>query len=455
MTDPRRPSSGLILFVTTISVFATAFAGSSVSVALPLIGTEFQLGGVHLNWVVSAYVLTTAALAMPLGRLADRWGRQLVFTVGMVLFTLASALGALAPDANWLIAARGLTGIGGAMSFATVTAVLVNAFPPEQRGKVLGINIAAVYFGLSIGPVLGGFVIQLWGWRSLLWVHTLLSAVVVAVLLARHAGNDKEHHPGRFDYIGAGLSTAGLVLLLIGMSDPAGKGLIVIVAGIVLLAVFWFAELKVANPIFPVRLMLENRTFGFSILASMFSYSSTFGVAVFLSFYLQVIRGLEPGQAGLFLLVQPLVQAVFTPIMGRLSDRVAPRTLASLGIAFVAVGLALFVWLGTETPLAVVVVGLVVLGLGFALFSSPNTNAIMGSVEKKFLGLASGTVAAVRVVGQMLSMGLVLILMAVFLGAAPVSAATAVPFLAAQSWSFGISATLCALGVIASLARGK
>jgi EmrB/QacA subfamily drug resistance transporter len=450
-----RPAPGLILFVTTISVFATAFSGSSVSVALPLIGTEFQLGGVYLNWVVSAYVLTTAVLAMPLGRLADRWGRQLVFAIGMGVFTLASALGALAPDANWLIAARALSGIGGAMSFATVTAVLVSSYPPEQRGKVLGINISSVYFGLSTGPVLGGFLIQLWGWRSLLWVHTALSAVVVAFLLARHGANDKEHHPGRFDYWGAVFSALGLTLLLIGMSDPLGKGLFLIGAGVASLVVFWFVELKAENPIFPVRLMIENRTFGFSNLASMFSYSATFGVAVFLSFYLQVLRGLTPAQTGLFLLVQPLVQAVFTPIMGRLSDRVSPRTLASAGIALVAIGLTLFVWLGPSTPLAVVLVGLVILGLGFALFSSPNTNAIMGSVEKKFLGLASGTVAAVRVVGQMLSMGLVLILMAGFLGTAPVSLQMSTPFFSAQSWSFGISAILCALGVIASLARGK
>jgi EmrB/QacA subfamily drug resistance transporter len=455
MSESHHPSAGLILFVTTISVFATAFAGSSVSVALPLIGSEFSLGGVHLNWVVSAYVLTTAVLAMPLGRLADRWGRQLVFAVGMAMFTLASALGALAPDANWLIASRALAGIGGSMSFATVTAVLVAAYPPEQRGRVLGINIASVYFGLSMGPVLGGLIIQVWGWRSLLWLQTAMAAVVVAFQVARHGANDKEHHAGRFDWAGALLSATGLTLLLIGMSDPLGTGLYLMAAGIVLMVVFWFVELRAENPIFPVRLMIENRTFGFSNLASMFSYSATFGVAVFLSFYLQVIRGLTPAQTGLFLLVQPLVQAVFTPIMGRLSDRVPPRTLASAGIALIALGLALFAWLGTDTPLAVVLVGLVILGLGFALFSSPNTNAIMGSVERKFLGLASGTVAAVRVVGQMLSMGLVLVLLAAYLGTAQVSLATAQPFLAAQSWSFGISAALCALGVVASLARGK
>ena len=451
----QRPAPGLILFVTTISVFCTAFAGSSVSVALPLIGAEFQLGGVALNWVVSAYVLATAVLAMPLGRLADRWGRHLVFALGMSVFTVSSALAALAPDAASLIAARALGGVGGAMSFATVTAVLVAAYPAEQRGKVLGINISSVYFGLSAGPVLGGFIIQWWGWRSLLWVQTALAAVVVAVLLARRGENHKEHHAGRFDYTGAILSALGLTLLLIGMSDPAGAGLLLMGGGIVLLALFWFVELRAENPVFPVRLMMQNRTFGFSNLASMFSYSATFGVAVFLSFYLQVLRGLTPAQTGLLLLVQPLVQAVFTPIMGRLSDRVPPRTLASSGIALVAAGLTLFVWLGMSTPLAVALVGLVVLGLGFALFSSPNTNAIMGSVEKKFLGLASGTVAAVRVVGQMLSMGLVLILTASFLGTAQVSLQTAQAFLSAQSWSFGISAGLCALGVAASLARGK
>lgn len=455
MPESHRPSPGLILFVTTIGAFTTAFASSSVSVALPLIGAEFQLGGVHLNWVVSAYVLTTAVLAMPLGRLADRWGRQLVFLVGMSIFTLASVLGALAPDANWLIVSRALCGVGGAMSFATVTAVLLAAYPPQQRGRVLGVNISSVYFGLSVGPVLGGFVVQLWGWRSLLWLQTAMAALVVAVLLVRHSENHKEHHEGRFDWAGSVLSALGLTLVLAGMSDPAGLGLVWMAAGLVSLVVFWFVELRVANPIFPVRLMLENRTFGFSNLASMFSYSATFGVAVFLSFYLQIVRGLTPAQTGLFLLVQPLVQAVFTPIMGRLSDKMPPRTLASTGIALVALGLLLFVWLGTGTPLAVVLVGLVVLGLGFALFSSPNTNAIMGSVEKKFLGLASGTVAAVRVVGQMLSMGLVLVLMAAFLGTAPVSLSTTEPFLSAQSWSFALSAGLCALGVAASLARGK
>ena len=456
MSSTPRTSPALVLFVTTVSAFCTSFAASSVNVALPLIGTEFHLGGVALNWVVTAFVLVSAVLVMPLGRLGDLHGRQLIFAWGMVVYTVGSVLGALALGPAWLIGSRALTGVGAAMAFGTVTAVLVAAYPPEQRGRILGINVAMVYFGLSAGPVFGGLITQALGWRSLFWVHALLALVVVVLVFWKLRGNDRQHHHGGFDFAGSLLYAAGLALLLTGFSDlPQVLGVVLTVAGLAVLAGFWIYEGRAASPILPVTLFTQNRTFAFSNLAAMISYSATFAVAFFLSLYLEVVRGLSPGQAGLLLIAQPLVQAVFSPLTGRLSDKISPRLLASLGMALCAAGLAFLALLDASTPLGFVLGALVLLGLGFALFSSPNTNSIMGSVEKKDLGLASATLATMRVVGQMLSMGLALVLLSLILGKASVEPATAQLFLAAQRGGFGISAALCALGILASLARGK
>jgi len=456
MNSNAQTSPALVLFVTTVSAFCTSFAASSVNVALPLIGAEFHLGGVGLNWVVTAFVLVSAVLVMPMGRLGDLHGRQMIFAWGMVVYTVGSILGALALGAVWLIASRALTGVGAAMAFGTVTAVLVAAYPPEQRGRILGINVAMVYFGLSAGPVFGGVLTQAFGWRSLLWVHALLSTVVVVLVFWKLRGNDRQHHHGGFDLVGSLLYAAGLSLLLIGFSDlPQPLGLGLTAAGVAVLAGFWIFESRAASPILPVTLFTKNRTFAFSNIAAMISYSATFAVAFFLSLYLEVVRGLSPGQAGLLLITQPLVQAVFSPLTGRLSDRVSPRLLASVGMGLCAVGLAFLALLDASTSMGFVVGALVLLGLGFALFSSPNTNSIMGAVEKKDLGLASATVATMRVVGQMLSMGLALVLLSLILGKAPVEPSTAQQFLTAQHGGFGISAALCALGILASLARGK
>jgi len=452
----NKTSGGLVLFVTTVSAFCTSFAASSVNVALPLIGTEFHLGGVALNWVVTSFVLLSAVLVMPLGRLGDLHGRQLIFAWGMVVYTVGSVAAALAPGPHWLIAARALTGIGAAMAFGTVTAVLVAAYPPDQRGRILGINVAMVYFGLSAGPVFGGLITQALGWRSLFWVHAALAAVVVVLVFWKLRGDDRQHHHGGFDLIGSLLYAAGLSLLLIGVSDlPQPLGVALSAAGVVVLAGFWVFESRAKSPILPVTLLTKNRTFAFSNLAAMISYSATFAVAFFLSLYLEVVRGLSPAEAGMLLIAQPLVQAVASPFMGKLSDKVSPRILASAGMALCAVGLAFLAFLDTGIWLGWVFAALILLGLGFGLFSSPNTNSIMGAVEKKDLGLASATVATMRVIGQMLSMGLALVLLSLILGKAAVEPATADQFLLAQHWGFGISAVLCTLGILASLARGS
>jgi len=456
MRESRTGSPGLVLFITTVATFCNSFAGSSVNVALPVIGAEFHLGGIALNWVVTSFLLASTILVMPMGRLGDLFGRQRVFLIGMVLYAAGSLASALAPDAAWLLAARGLGGLGGSMVVGTLTAILVTAYPPQQRGRVLGINVAMVYFGLSAGPSLGGLITQALGWRSLFWVHLVLALVVVVLTALRLPGNHKQEAAGRFDLVGSLLFASGLCLLLIGLSDlPGPVGIALAVTGTAVLALFWWVETRVASPILPVTLLTKNRVFAFSNLAALLSYSATFAVAFFLSLYLEVVRALSPAEAGVLLIVQPLIQASFSPLTGRLSDRVSPGLLASTGMALTAAGLAGLAFLDAATPLGWVIAALVLLGLGFALFSSPNTNAIMGSVDRSMLGVASATVSTMRGTGMMLSMGLALVLLSLAMGTAGVSPATSGPFLVALRWAFGVSAVLCTLGIAASLARGK
>jgi MFS family permease len=313
-----------------------------------------------------------------------------------------------------------------------------------------------VYFGLSAGPVLGGLLVEVLGWRGLFWVHAALSLLVVVLVVLRLRGDDRQPHNGGIDWWGTILWALGLALLLGGVSElPQPSGFGFLFAGLVLLVVFWLVESKIANPMLPITLFTQNRVFAFSSLASMISYSATFAVAFFLSLYLQVARGLAPGLTGLILIAQPLVQALFSPLTGRLSDRISPRLLASLGMALTAVGLGVLTLIDAQTPLVWVVAALFLLGIGFALFSSPNTNSVMGSVDKAYLGLASATLATVRTIGQMLSMGLALVLLSLILGKAAVTPETVPGFLAVQRWGFGISSVLCALGIPASLARGS
>lgn len=457
MTPVKPASAGLILFITTVSTLAASFTNSSVNVALPPIGTEFQLGGVTLNWVVTAFVLFSSIFVLPLGKVADRRGREAVFRWGSVLYALGSVASWWAPDAGWLIAARALTGLGGAAVAATATAMVVDAYPPAQRGRVLGINVSMVYLGLSAGPVLGGLIVQTLGWRGLFAVHAVAALVVTALVFLRLRTPERPSHgEGRFDTLGSVLFAGGLALLLVGVSDlPGALGIALTLAGAAVLVGFWLVETKAAHPILPVTLFTKNQVFAAANLAALLSYSATFAVAFFLSLYLQVVRGLPPAAAGGLLIVQPLVQAAFSPLTGRLSDRVSPGVLASLGMALTSLGLLVLTFVDASTPLPVLLGALVLLGLGFALFSSPNTNSIMGSVSKTQLGVASATVSTVRGVGMMLSMGLALVLLSLHLGTAAVGADTADAFLGAQKWAFGVSAVLCALGVVASSVRGK
>ncbi|PJB50246.1 MAG: MFS transporter [Chloroflexi bacterium CG_4_9_14_3_um_filter_45_9] len=456
MSTNNAVSKRTALLIATLSSFLTPFMSSSVNIALPTIASEFAMNAVVLSWVATSYLLAAAMFLIPFGRIADIYGRKRIFVYGILIYTVSSLLSAISTSAIMLISFRILQGIGSAMIFGTGVAILTSVFPLGERGKALGINVAAVYLGLSLGPFLGGFLTQHFGWRSIFLANVPLGLIIIAFTFWKLKGEWAEAKGERFDLIGSVIYSLALVAIMYGFSLlPAMWGAWLILIGALGILAFIKWEMKREYPIFEIDLFKNNTVFVFSNLAALINYSATFAVTFLLSLYLQYIKELSPQNAGLILLSQPIVQAVFSPFAGRLSDRIEPRIVASVGMALTVLGLFLFTFLNTNTSPGFIITGLIILGFGFAFFSSPNTNAVMSSVENRFYGLASAMLGTMRLTGQMLSMGIAMLIFAVYIGRVQITPEYYPLFLTSAKIAFIIFASLCFGGIFASLARGK
>jgi EmrB/QacA subfamily drug resistance transporter len=444
------------LVVATMTSFLIPFMSSSINVALPSIGKELMMDAILLSWVATSYILAAAVFLVPFGRIADIYGRKRILTYGTVIFTISSFLSALSTSATMLITFRILQGIGSAMVFGTGVAILSSVFPVEERGKALGVNVAATYLGLSLGPFLGGLLTQHFSWRGIFLVNVPLGLVVILFIFWKLKGEWAEAKGEKFDFIGSIIYGLAFVMIMYGFSLlPAMSGVWLTLAGVLGILAFGRWEMRVMNPVFNLNLFRHNTTFTFSNLAALINYSATSAVTFLMSLYLQYTKGLSPQNAGLILVSQPLVMAIVSPFAGRISDRVEPRIIASIGMLLTSIGLLLFVFLSAETTLGFIIISLIILGFGFALFSSPNMNAIMGSVEKRFYGVSSATLGTMRLTGQMLSMGIVMLIFATYIGRVQITPEYYPLFLTSVKIAFIIFATLCFGGIFASLARGK
>lgn len=429
--------------------------GSSLNIALPMIGREFGMDAVALGWIATAYTLAVAICLVPFGRAADIHGRKRVFSYGLAAYVVMTTLSALATSGQMLIGIRVLQGASASMMFATSSAILSSAYPPRERGRVLGINVASVYSGLSLGPFIGGILTQNLGWRSIFIVGAIVGAIAV-VYAFRLDAEWAEARGEKFDWTGSLIYAAAIALLMYGMSKlPAITGAVLLAAGVLGILGFVAWESRIPAPILNLSLFKGNRAFTFSNLAALINYLATTAVTFLLSLYLQYIKGLTPQTAGFLLVAQPVMMAVCSPIAGRISDRIESRYVASVGMALTTVGLVMLAFLDSATPFAHIVVSLLLLGVGFGVFSSPNMNAIMGSAERRLYGVASAILATMRTVGQMLSLGLTLLLFSVIIGPVPVTPEVYPQFMQSVRIAFSIFAALCLVGIFASLARGN
>ncbi|MBN1855481.1 MAG: MFS transporter [Dehalococcoidia bacterium] len=458
MNTQRNPESnkGAVLAVTCAASFLFPFMGSSVNVALPSIGVDLDMSAVQLAWVATSFLLTSAILLVPVGRVGDMKGRKDLLVVGVATYVVGSTLAALAGTGTTLIASRAVQGAGGAMLAATSIAIVSDFFGPGERGRALGINAAALYGGLSLGPAIGGIVTEAFGWRALFFMNIPLG---IALILAawyklprlRPASPDM-----KFDFKGLAAYAVFLLGLMYGATElPESRGFILMAIGLGALVILILIERRSDMPLVDIVLFKTNVVFAMSNIAALLNYSATFATSFLLSLYLQVVSGLSPGRAGLVLVSMPLVQAIVSPLAGRLSDRIEPRILASTGMGLSALSLLLMSRLAANTPISYVVAALLLFGLGVGLFSSPNTNAVMTSVPPPKYGLASATLATMRQIGMVLSMALATLIIGSFVGEITVGSTPIGQFVSAVRLTFLVCTVACVAGIVASFARGR
>lgn len=438
-----------------VGAYMSALGGSIVNAILPVLTGAFDADVAEVQWVVTSNLLVMGGLLLSFGRLGDLRGHKTVYVWGFVVVIASSVLCGLAPSLAFLVGARALQALGAAMIIATSPAILTHAFPPAQRGRVLGIQSTAVYLGLASGPPLGGWLADALGWRSTFYVNIPVGLLALALSLRFVPPDAPSGRAEGFDLAGAAAYVLGLVALLLGLNQghawgwasPAVLGCLV--AGLALLGAFVRIERRVPSPMLDLGLF-GRRAFSAPVLSAVLNYMGTTATFFLVPFYLIQGRGLSPSQAGLVLTTQPIVMAMTASFSGALSDRTGSRILATVGMAVLALGLFLLSRLGQSTPLGLVAGALGIVGLGVGLFTSPNNSAIMGAVPAGHRGVASGVLATARTLGNVLGIGMAGAIFSTVLVSGPAHPATVV-----DGVSLGLltAAALALVGALTSATR--
>ncbi len=429
--------------------FAGSFLATALNIAIPAMSDEFLLLPDTMSWAVTAFLIPTAACLLPLGKVSDIHGRRRTYAWSLLAFaatTLASAVPSLS-FAVFLIL-RVLQGIALAGIYVSYMPLLLATTDDSHQGRILGVCVSLTYLGLSLGPVLGGVLTELWGWRSI-FMATALMTVLAYVYIYPIRQEWYAHGAPFVNIVSSLLSIAGIVLFLWGLSSYT-QTMLPLWLGLAFLALFIIHESRSYHPLLPLYIF-RNITFSMSNLAALIQYSATYAISFLLSLYLQVIAGLSPAVSGLILLVQPILMALLSPKAGEWSDRCGAQSIASAGLALTTAGLACFaVW--PEASPAAIVAFLILTGIGSALFGAPNNSAIMSAVKPSYHGLASSMLALARNMGQAASMSLVTLLLTWQTAVSPT-------YIEAVRNGLHIAyilfTALCFLAIFASLARGK
>ncbi len=442
--------------VVILTSFCSSFLGSAVNIVIPGISADLSVSAGAVGWVITVYALATCGLSVPFGKLADATGRNRIFLLGLSLLAASCLACFFVSSFALLIALRILQGIGASMIFATNTAIIVGCHPKEQRGRAIGRMLSGTYVGLASGPVLSGILNQWFGWHSIfLMVAIAITISLIPAWIHLPLREEMPQTKGTADITGSLLFIIMITCTMFGFASVGNSWwpFALIACGIALGVLFVFAELRAGDPVIDVRIFRSTPAYTLSNLAALFNYSAIFGIGYFMSLYLQVDKGFTSQTAGLILICQPLMMALFTTRAGALSDRVPPYKLATAGMFVCTACLLFFSFVIKDTPTAAIVCGLLAAGLGVAIFSSPNMNAIMSCVEPAHYGVASSVLATMRTLGQTSGIAITTIVVTARLGSATLAEAPMADFEGAMHLSFRIFALICFIGALMSMKR--
>lgn len=407
----ERAGKWTVLAIVAIGVFMATLDSSIVNISLPAIAAYFRvpLSGA-VEWVIIAYLVVVASLLLTVGRLADMVGQKPIWIAGLVIFTLGSALCGAAPTLGLLVAFRVLQGVGGAFLMAISPAMLTRAFPSNERGRALGLNALFVALGVSAGPTLGGLITENLGFRYIFYINLPFGLIGLFAAQTRLTERARKKRT-QFDLPGALLLFVGLASLSSGLSFGQEIGwtsplfLVLMDVAALSLILLVLHERQRVDPLIDLCLF-RDRVFASAIVSLVLSFLALFAVSFMMPFYLEQLRGFSLEESGALLTPLPLTIAAISPLSGALADRIGTRWLAATGLLIACFGLLLVGRLGPDSSIEAILISLSVTGLGQALFQPPNNSALLGAAPRAEQGVASGTLATGRVIGQCLSVAL-------------------------------------------------
>jgi EmrB/QacA subfamily drug resistance transporter len=463
------PQRWRILAAVGVGTIMSPLDGSVVNIALPTITAFYHTTLGVSEWVSMAYLLVISSLLLTYGRLGDLYGHRSVYLAGFTIFTAGSLLCGLSPNIGALIAFRIVQALGAGMMMAAGPAIITDAFPPYERGKALGINGMIVGVGLALGPVLGGLLVRAFGWHAIFYINLPIGIVgtwwAMQTLPKPRGAARKSGAQGkrRFDVTGAVTLSVTLFCFLLALSRGESWGwlspleIILWIASIVVFVLFLRVEQQAIDPMVDLSLF-RLRLFSAANASALLNFMAQFSVTFLIPFYLQQTLGMPPNEAGMTMLAMPAIMLFLAPLAGGLSDRFGSRILAPLGMIIIAVALVLLSNLNTASSSRDIFWRLALMGAGAGIFQAPNNSAIMGSVPRNRLGLASGMLATMRNIGMVLGIAISGAVFSTRYGyyLAGINRATMPEaYMLAVRDAFRVGALLAVLGVFTSLVRGK
>ncbi len=447
-----------IVFSICAAQFILPFMMAGVNAVLPPLGASLGASARELGLVGTFYALALCIFQLSSGRMGDVWGRRRIFLLGMGIFAVCSLVQGFISDIKVFLALRFVQGMGAALFNGSGLAILAGAAPLEVRGRVIGLSGTAVYAGIACGPPVAGFVAGTFNWQWLFWGTSAAAAVCFALMALTVHEEWRVGEGEPYDFRGSFIYAAAMAALVIGateLQDSLALGFVLIGVGALFMVFYVLVELRTNFPLLDVRLLVNNKVFGLSSLAAFINYSSTFGMLFFFSLYLQVAKGMNVRDAGLFLILQSIIQVIFTPLASRLAEKYTSERVSAFGIALCGLGLLSAIFMDAQSSLWYMACAQVMLGLGISFFATPNTTVMLGSVDSRYLGQASGLVGAVRTGGAVFNMAIITMTLGFFLGHEPVGANNVHQFIRSMHFDLALFGVLNLLAIGCAMGRGR